>query len=62
MRGIHQQDGIKYSNIDPDHDTSAAPPSTGTSARPSRNQCAAGTSRFAIVTKLVSLASDASRS
>ena len=55
-------DGIRYSNIDPDHEISAEPRSTGVKARPSRNQCRAGTSPLAIATKLARRASEASRS
>ena len=54
--------GIKYSNIDPDQDTSAESGPTGVRARPSRNQCETGTSPFAIATKLVRRASEARRS
>ena len=54
--------GIRYSNIDPDQDTRAAPRPTGVSARPSRNQCLGDTSPLAIATKLPNLASEASRS
>jgi hypothetical protein len=55
-------DGIKYSNIDPDHEISAAPPSTHVTLRPRRNQCFDGTSCFAMAMKLASRASEASRS
>jgi hypothetical protein len=41
-------DGIKYSNIEPDQEISAAPLSTGVTARPSRNQCRAGMSPLAM--------------
>ena len=34
--------GIRYSNIEPDHEISAEPRPTGVSARPSRNQCVGG--------------------
>ena len=54
--------GIRYSNIDPDQEMSAEPRPTGVSARPSRNQCDNGTSPLAIEIKLVSRASEASRS
>src|SRR5437773_3999094 len=54
--------GIRYSNIDPDQDTSTESSSTGVRARPSRNQCETGTSPLAIATKLASRASDARRS
>ena len=53
---------MRYSNIDPDHETRTESLSTGVSARPSRNQCDTGTSPLAIVRKLVSRASEASRS
>ena len=56
------RDGIKYSNIEPDQDTSAAPWPTGTMARPNLNQCRAGTSPLATARKLASRASEASRS
>ena len=55
-------DGIRYSNIEPDHEISAAPRPTGVTARPSRNQCRAGTSPLAMAKKLASRASEASRS
>ena len=55
-------DGIRYSNMDPDQDTNAPPSSIGTIGRPNRNQCATGTSPLAMAMKLVSLASEASRS
>ena len=55
-------EGIRYSNIDPDHEISAAPFAIGVTARPSRNQCRAGTSPLAMAMKLASRASDASRS
>ena len=34
--------GIRYSNIEPDHEIRAEPRPTGVSARPRRNQCSAG--------------------
>ena len=34
--------GIRYSNIEPDQETSAEPRPTGVSARPRRNQCSGG--------------------
>ena len=55
-------DGIRYSNIEPDQEMSAAPCPTGVTARPRRNQCRAGTSLLAIATKLARRASEASRS
>ncbi len=55
-------EGIRYSNIDPDQEISAAPRPTGVTARPSRNQCRDGTSPLAIATKLARRASEASRS
>src|ERR1700694_1455042 len=55
-------DGIRYSNIEPDQEMSAAPCSTAVTARPRRNQCRAGTSLLAIATKLARRASEASRS
>ncbi len=55
-------DGMRYSNIEPDHEMSAAPRPTGVTARPSRNQWLAGTSFFAMAKKLARRASDASRS
>jgi hypothetical protein len=55
-------EGIRYSNIEPDHDSSIAPSSTGSSGRPSLNQCETGTSPFAMAMKLNSRASEASRS
>ena len=54
--------GIRYSNIEPDHEISAEPRPTGVSARPSRNQWSAATSPLAIARKLARRASDASRS
>ena len=48
--------------MDPDHETRAEPRPTGVSTRPSRNQWSGATSPLAIATKLVSRASDASRS
>ena len=45
-------DGITYSNIEPDHETSAIPVSTGVIGRARWNQCTAGTSPRAIATKL----------
>ena len=55
-------DGIRYSNIDPDHEISAAPCPIGVTSRPSRNQWRAGTSPLAIAMKLASRASEATRS
>ena len=54
--------GIRYSNIEPDHEISAEPRPTGVSARPSRNQWSAETSPLAIARKLASRASEARRS
>ena len=54
--------GIRYSNIEPDQDTSAAPAPMGVTVRPSRNQCRAGMSPLAMAMKLASRASEASRS
>ena len=42
--------GIKYSNIEPVHDWSAALPSTAVTPRPRRYQCFIRTSPFAIAT------------
>jgi hypothetical protein len=54
--------GIRYSNMLPLHEISDVLPAVTVSARPSRNQCSAGTSSLAIATKLASRASDANRS
>ena len=54
--------GIRYSNIEPDHETSAEPLPTGVSARPRRNQCLDGTSPLAMAMKLQRRASEASKS
>ena len=54
--------GIRYSNIEPDQETSAAPCPTGVMGRPRWNQCETGTSPLAIAMKLVSRASEARRS
>ena len=54
--------GMRYSNIDPLHDSSARSLPVGVSERPSLNQCSGGTCPVAIATKLVSRASDASKS
>ena len=56
------KDGIRYSNIEPDHEMSAAPCATGVTLRPSRNQWLDGTSPLAMAKKLASRASDASKS
>ncbi len=61
-RRAHDERGIRYSNIDPDHETSAEPRPTGVSGRPSWNQWSAATSPLAIAMKLVRRASEASRS
>jgi hypothetical protein len=55
-------EGIRYSNIDPDQEISAAPCAIGVTARPRRNQWRAGTSPLAIAMKLASRASEARRS
>src|ERR1700690_4555579 len=44
--------GIRYSNMEPDHEIRAKPRPTGVSARPRRNQCDAGTSPLAMAMKL----------
>jgi len=54
--------GIKYSNIDPDQLSRAAPPPTAVTPRPSRVQWRVGRSFLAIATKLPSRASEAIRS
>ena len=54
--------GIRYSNIDPDHDNKTASLPTGVKERPSRNQCLTGTSPLAMAMKLNSRASEARRS
>ena len=54
--------GIRYSNIEPDHEMRAEPLPTGVSGRPRWNQCEAGTSPRAMARKLVSRASEARRS
>ena len=55
--------GIRYSNIDPDHEIERRARLRPASwARPSRNQCDAGTSPLAMATKLARRASEASRS
>jgi hypothetical protein len=54
--------GIRYSNIEPDQDTSAAPSPTGVIGRPRWNQCAVGAPPLAIAMKLASRASEARRS
>ena len=46
--------GIRYSNIEPDHDISTESFPTGVSRRPRRNQCRIGTSPLAIAMKLSS--------
>jgi hypothetical protein len=55
-------EGIRYSNIDPDQEMSAAPWPIAVTARPSRNQCLEATSPLAIATKLARRASEARRS
>ena len=54
--------GIRYSNIEPDQDSSAVRLPMATERRSSRNQWRAGTSRLAMAMKLASRASEASRS
>ena len=54
--------GIRYSNIEPDHDISAPRKPISTIGRPSRNQCSVGRSPLAMPNRLVSRASEASRS
>jgi len=39
--------GMRYSNIDPDQDSRAAPPPAAVTERPRRNQCRVRTSPFA---------------
>src|SRR5207253_10119459 len=51
--------GIRYSNIEPDHERRADPMPTGVKGRPSWNQCATGTSPLAMAMKLASRASEA---
>ena len=54
--------GIRYSNIEPDQDISAPLKPISTIGRPSRNQCSVGRSPLAMANRLVSRASEASRS
>ena len=54
--------GIRYSNIEPLHDSSAGRPCDVVSWRPKLNQCSCGSLPWAIATKLASRASEASRS
>ena len=54
--------GMRYSNIEPDHDIKMESFPTGVSRRPSLNQWRIGTSPFAIAMKLRTRASDASKS
>ena len=54
--------GMRYSNIEPDQDSKAAPPWTTVTACPSRNQCRGGKSPLAMAMKLARRASEASRS
>mgnify|MGYP006170894295 CR=1 FL=1 len=56
------RDGIRYSNIEPDHDNNADARYRGVAERPNLNQCLLLASPFAIANKLASLASDASKS
>ncbi len=55
-------DGMRYSNIEPDQDISAAPWPTGATARPRRNHSRASTSPLAMAMNTASRASEASRS
>ncbi len=48
--------------MEPDQDTSTAPPAAGVTVRPSRNHSRAGMSPLAMAMKQASRASDASRS
>ena len=48
--------------MEPDHDTSTAPPAAGATARPSLNHSRDGMSPLAIAMKQASRASEASRS
>ena len=54
--------GIRYSNIEPDHEIKALPRETAVAARPRRNQWRAGMSPLAIAKKLARRASEANRS
>ncbi len=54
--------GIRYSNIEPDHERSTESRPTGVNNRLSRNQWRTGTSPFAMAMKLSRRASEASRS
>ena len=55
-------DGIRYSNIEPDHDLSPGVTPLDKNARPSAIQWRRGTSPLAIATKLANRDSDASKS
>ena len=55
-------DGMRYSNIEPDQETSAAPPLTAVTVRPSLNQWRVRRSPLAMARKLARRASDASMS
>ncbi|MNL06948.1 hypothetical protein D3C87_1276020 [compost metagenome] len=59
---LRTNDGIKYSNIDPDQEIKELPRPTRVNVLPKRNQCAAGTSPLAIAAKLSNLASEAIKS
>jgi hypothetical protein len=54
--------GIRYSNIEPDHDISAPLKPISTIGRPSRNQWLVWMSPLAMANRLASRASEASRS
>ena len=55
-------EGMRYSNIDPDQESRAAPPPAAVTGRPSRTQCRVATSPLAMAVKLASRHSEASRS
>ena len=54
--------GIRYSNIEPDHERSAARLPWPKKGRPSAPQCSTGTSPLAMATRLAKRASLASKS
>ena len=54
--------GIRYSNIEPLHDSNTGSPLVAVSRRPSANQLSCGSSPCAMATKLHSRASEASKS
>ncbi|MNU07477.1 hypothetical protein D3C72_2530850 [compost metagenome] len=54
--------GIRYSNIEPDQDSSTGTPALLVSKRPRANQLSWGTWPWAISTKLVRRISEASKS